>query len=1207
MAENIGNPKITLTLDKEQAERALTDLKSSGSDTAKSLEASLGVALDGTSKRIKKLADEITGGGATRKLQELEKAIAEAGGVGKLTATQFDNLASRINHLTAQGGTASPKLAQIGQSLQLVNAQGAQTTDVMKSLGAAMQSSLSSGATSAAGALGPLGSTLASLGPFGLAAAAAITALGGGLIALGKAAADAVAFGSRVSDLALKSGTAAAGLQQLGFAGSLVGVSMESASGGILKFQKALEDSPEKVAALGLNVNQLKAMDPAAAFTAFAQAIASIESPSERTAAAMSVLGKSAGELLPLLRSLGEGSAETAKALGAVLTDEMVGKLDEVDDAATTLQNTWDGLWRNIGAQIATSFNLADALKGVAEAIGFISSSIQKHGPDIEAFLTAGFGFRGAAAAATGGLTEQFAKLATQRFRGYDTEGTALQQADLAAAGGGVNVGRLKSGQRAHGSFLAQQLALTGGSGDKGIPLVDIDNMDDAIKGNSELNARVTQLREQRKRELELQKKQTAETKRQQAEQKRLAEAEEKRYNAAVDAYNKATFGTDVGPFPAETIDKLTTSPLGRNALRDFSSLTTINKDLASRMTGVEGSAEAMSKAFAKTGFETKAVKADTEDWAAALADVANAAQFLPPVFAQAAGAIATGVNAMKGFKSKGGVFSKENLAGNLTSGLELIGTAKGIFDSESPFGGALTGAGIGAQFGPQGAAIGAALGAALGVAGKLVQSEAEKIGKDVGRDFGVAISDELAKTIEKDVKAKGRMDATLKNLGAVISEGGGVAEFGVEKTVSKMHDLFSAMERGTLTAQEVGTVFDDVFGELLPLAIDKTTGRLQDNARELLRMAQTRGVQSKEIDSFIQAQGTSALQGLTTFMKSAEITSQGAATAIGTSIAAIFDDLIVSGASRAEALKAITPAVQELRAELTATGFEGGAAFAALDAQIALISDEKFGPMIEGIGGLGTAMINLHNMNLLTQADFTALSTQITETFNSMVAQGANAETAMSALQPTLQTIWELQQDYGLAVDESTQKLLTQAQAAGLVGEAHRSAEDRMAESMDRLVNIFELVAEKLGVTKEALEAIDGTNVNVNTHFTQSGTPPPGYPGGSAPGGGSEPEPLLYQGGSHGILNYGSGTLAMLHGQEGVFTAGQLNDIVKTAERTGAASARMSGPMSSLGAFDAEILASLDDQTRLLAQLPAVLGRTTRDAVVFGKVTLPR
>jgi len=51
---------------------------------------------------------------------------------------------------------------------------------------------------------------------------------------------------SKISDLAARSGVATDALQELQYAGSLVGVSLESAAAGITKMQRALVDTPEK-------------------------------------------------------------------------------------------------------------------------------------------------------------------------------------------------------------------------------------------------------------------------------------------------------------------------------------------------------------------------------------------------------------------------------------------------------------------------------------------------------------------------------------------------------------------------------------------------------------------------------------------------------------------------------------------------------------------------------------------------------------------------------------------------------------------------------------------------------------------------------------------------------------------------------------------------------------------------------------------------
>ncbi len=67
-------------------------------------------------------------------------------------------------------------------------------------------------------------------------------------------------------------------------------------------------------------------------------------------------------------------------------------------------------------------------------------------------------------------------------------------------------------------------------------------------------------------------------------------------------------------------------------------------------------------------------------------------------------------------------------------------------------------------------------------------------------------------------------------------------------------------------------------------------------------------------------------------------------------------------------------------------------------------------------------------------------------------MAQGKDGPLALAALQPDLQRIWELQQQFGWAVDESTQALIDQAVESGQVGEQFRSVQDRMISAVEKL-----------------------------------------------------------------------------------------------------------------------------------------------------------
>jgi phage-related minor tail protein len=120
------------------------------------------------------------------------------------------------------------------------------------------------------------------------------------------------------------------------------------------------------------------------------------------------------------------------------------------------------------------------------------------------------------------------------------------------------------------------------------------------------------------------------------------------------------------------------------------------------------------------------------------------------------------------------------------------------------------------------------------------------------------------------------------------------------------------------------------------------------------------------------------------------------------------------------------------------------------------LASNEIAGPALEAVEGLNSAMKGLHNAGILDQEMFLGLTGQISSTFKTLVDQGAEGNTALMMMSPSLQTIWELQKDFGYAVDEGTQLLLDQAVTAGIVGEKHRSVEERVLAVLERIAEVL-------------------------------------------------------------------------------------------------------------------------------------------------------
>ncbi len=408
------------------------------------------------------------------------------------------------------------------------------------------------------------------------------------------------------------------------------------------------------------------------------------------------------------------------------------------------------------------------------------------------------------------------------------------------------------------------------------------------------------------------------------------------------------------------------------------------------------------------------------------------------------------------------------------------------------------------------------------------------------------------------------------------------------------MDALITRIKEGQTAAADLGAEFDAAFSEMIPNAIDKTTGLLTANARAMIDVARNSGIASEAIKGLMLSQAqalggnlASGLAGMTAARDKGVggLASQGAATAIGASIQGSFTEMVKGGMSSREAIEALAPAIQSFRAELNAAGLEGGAAFGALEHQFTIMTGEITGPLVEGVTGFAGALANMANLGMLNQQTFSGMTEQIGANIAALAEQGVTGPAAIGALQPSLQTIWELQQKYGFEVDASTQALLDQAVEAHQVGEEHRSASDQMIEGIRDVVDaIHDLTTALAGIPKDKK-----TTVTVERRYTTSGDP--GSDEGPAPG---TEDPLSFAGGSDGIQNFGRGTPAILHNLEGVYTAQQIDALTNSARAYGAATMPATFGGNDMGA----LLERFDRMSRIMEAQTARINEAFRDAV---------
>lgn len=191
--------------------------------------------------------------------------------------------------------------------------------------------------------------------------------------------------------------------------------------------------------------------------------------------------------------------------------------------------------------------------------------------------------------------------------------------------------------------------------------------------------------------------------------------------------------------------------------------------------------------------------------------------------------------------------------------------------------------------------------------------------------------------------------------------------------------------------------------------------------------------------------------------IQATQIKTQASASGLAAAAVAAVDANMKAGMSFVDAAKAAEPAIEGLKQQLQATGFQGSAAFTLLSNEADLLTDKVAGPAITAVEGYTEAMVSLANTGSLTQDAFTGLESQIGSTYATLIAQGKNGQAVLAAMQPDLQAAWQAEQQYGFTADDATQKLIDQGVQAGLVGEKQKSATDQMIDALNKIVDLLQ------------------------------------------------------------------------------------------------------------------------------------------------------
>lgn len=223
------------------------------------------------------------------------------------------------------------------------------------------------------------------------AAATAIAALVKAVAELHKMTIQTAADVDELVTNSMTTGIATQTLQELQYAENLIDVSVDTISGSLTKLTQNMaaansgsEEMAKKFADLGVSITdtttgQLK--DAEDVFYELIDALGNIQNQTERDAAAMELMGKSAQELNPLIL---QGSkalkdlANEAAAAGYVLDESQIKKLAEVDDAYQRVQLTMDALKKQMSADFAPASK--EAMELFADLVKKAGSALERSG-----------------------------------------------------------------------------------------------------------------------------------------------------------------------------------------------------------------------------------------------------------------------------------------------------------------------------------------------------------------------------------------------------------------------------------------------------------------------------------------------------------------------------------------------------------------------------------------------------------------------------------------------------------------------------------------------------------------------------------------------------------------------------------------------------------------------------------------------------------
>lgn len=216
----------------------------------------------------------------------------------------------------------------------------------------------------------------------------AMTAVGGAIVgSLALMIKNYAAAGDEIDKMSRRTGFAAETLSELAFAAQIAGTDLSSIEKATKKMSKSIVDAGDGLTTyirafdrIGISVEDLMKLSPEDQFLKIGNAIAAVENPTIRAAAAVDIFGRAGTQLLPLFDEGVEGMAklrEEAHELGFVFDKEAAAGAARLVDAQLRLKTSMQGVGRSIAETFVPM--LSDLAEKAAKVISKISEWMKKN------------------------------------------------------------------------------------------------------------------------------------------------------------------------------------------------------------------------------------------------------------------------------------------------------------------------------------------------------------------------------------------------------------------------------------------------------------------------------------------------------------------------------------------------------------------------------------------------------------------------------------------------------------------------------------------------------------------------------------------------------------------------------------------------------------------------------------------------------------